>query len=62
VLTSDPWVESGQALPDICTLTRNAAHQAYESAGIGPDDLDLVELHDCYATAELVHYDNQALC
>ncbi len=62
VLTSDPWVESGQALPDICTLTRNAAHQAYESAGIGPDDLDLVELHDCFATAELVHYDNLALC
>ncbi len=62
VLTSDPWVESGQALPDICTLTRNAAHQAYEAAGIGPDQLDLVELHDCFATAELVHYDNLALC
>ncbi len=62
VLTSDPWVESGQALPDICTLTRNAARQAYDSSGIGPDDLDLVELHDCFATAELVHYDNLALC
>jgi acetyl-CoA acyltransferase len=62
VLTSDPWVESGQALPDICTLTRSAARQAYDSSGIGPDDLDLVELHDCFATAELVHYDNLALC
>ena len=62
VLTSDPWVESGQALPDINTLTRNAAARAYEMAGVGPDDLDLVELHDCFATAELVHYDNLQLC
>src|SRR4029079_18944819 len=31
-------------------------------AGIGPNDLDLVELHDCFATAELVHYDNLMLC
>jgi acetyl-CoA acyltransferase len=62
VLTSDPWVESGQSLPDVSTLTRNAATQAYETAGVGPDDLDLVELHDCFATAELVHYDNLGLC
>jgi acetyl-CoA acyltransferase len=62
VLTSDPWVASGQSLPDVSTLTRNAAAQAYEAAGIGPDDLDLVELHDCFATAELVHYDNLQLC
>lgn len=62
VLTSDPWVESGQALPDIHTVTRNAVAQAYEQAGIGPDGLDLVELHDCFATAELVHYDNLQLC
>ena len=44
------------------TLTRNAASQAYESAGVGPEDLNLVELHDCFATAELVHYDNLMLC
>jgi acetyl-CoA acetyltransferase len=62
VLTSDPWEESCQILPDVNTLTRNAATQAYEQAGIGPDDLDLVELHDCFATAELVHYDNLMLC
>jgi acetyl-CoA acetyltransferase len=62
VLTSDPWQEACQVLPDVNTLTRRAAQQAYESAGIGPDDLDLVELHDCFATAELVHYDNLMLC
>ncbi|MEA3078075.1 MAG: acetyl-CoA acyltransferase [Actinomycetota bacterium] len=62
VLTTDPWEEACQVLPDVNTLTRNAARQAYETAGIGPDDLDLVELHDCFATAELVHYDNLMLC
>ena len=62
VLTTDPYVEGCQVLPDVNTLTRNAAQEAYESAGIGPDDLDLVELHDCFATAELVHYDNLMLC
>ncbi len=62
VLTSDPWVEGGESQPDVNTLTRNAANQAYEQAGIGPEDLDLVELHDCFATAELLHYDNLGLC
>jgi acetyl-CoA acyltransferase len=62
VLTTDPWEEACQVLPDVNTLTRNAAAQAYEQAGIGPEDLDLVELHDCFATAELVHYDNLGLC
>ena len=62
VLTTDPWQEACQVLPDVNTLTRNAAKTAYEQAGIGPEDLDLVELHDCFATAELVHYDNLMLC
>ena len=62
VLTSDPYEEACQILPNVNTLTRNAAKQAYEQAGVGPADLDLVELHDCFATAELVHYDNLMLC
>jgi acetyl-CoA acetyltransferase len=62
VLTSDPWQEACQVLPDVNTLTRQAAATAYEQAGVGPEDLDLVELHDCFATAELVHYDNLGLC
>lgn len=62
VLTTDPWEEACQILPDVNTLTRNAVKQAYEQAGVGPGDLDLVELHDCFATAELVHYDNLMLC
>jgi len=62
VLTSDPYDTGCQVLPNVNTLTRNAAKQAYEQAGVGPEDLDLVELHDCFATAELVHYDNLMLC
>jgi acetyl-CoA acyltransferase len=62
ILTSDPWEEACQVLPNVNTLTRNAAQKAYEQAGISPADLDLVELHDCFATAELVHYDNLMLC
>src|SRR6185295_7598424 len=62
VLTSDPYQEACQVLPDVNTLTRAASTQAYKKAGIGPEDLDLVELHDCFATAELVHYDNLMLC
>src|SRR5690242_1088466 len=62
VLTTDPWEEACQILPNVNTLTKNAAKQAYEQAGVGPEDLDLVELHDCFATAELVHYDNLGLC
>jgi acetyl-CoA acyltransferase len=62
VLTSDPWTEDGQVQPDVNTLTRNAADKAYELAGVGPEDLNLVELHDCFATAELLHYQNLRLC
>jgi acetyl-CoA acyltransferase len=62
VMTSDPWTETAAEQPDVTTLTRLAADQAYELAGVGPADLDLVELHDCFATAELIHYDNLRLC
>ena len=62
ILTSDPYVDGGNVQYDVNTLTRKAADQAYETAGVSPADLDLVELHDCFATAELRHYDNLRLC
>ena len=49
-------------MPDINQCTRLAVKNAYEMAGVGPDDIDLVELHDCFATAELLHYENLGLC
>src|SRR5258706_5691992 len=62
VLTSDPWQERDLVMPDVNTCTRVAAKKAYEMAGIGPQDLSLVELHDCFATAEILHYENLSLC
>jgi acetyl-CoA acetyltransferase len=62
VLTSDPYSERNPTMFDINTLTRNASKEAYEKAGIGPEDLSQVELHDCFATAELLHYENLQLC
>ncbi len=61
-LTSDPWQERDLVMPDVNSCTRKAAKEAYEMAGLGPKDLDLVELHDCFATAEMLHYENLGLC
>ena len=61
-LTSDPYTPHNLASTDFNAVTRLAARQAYEAAGLGPDELDLVELHDCFATAELVHYENLGFC
>ena len=62
VLTSDPWQERDLVMPDVNTCTRLAAKKAYEMAGVGPEDINLVELHDCFATAEILHYENLGLC
>jgi acetyl-CoA acetyltransferase len=62
VLTSDPYEKRNLVMPNVNTLTRNAAKQAYEMASVGPEDLDLVELHDCFASAEMLHYGNLGLC
>ena len=61
-LASDPFTDRNLVMPDVNTVTRKAAGAAYEQAGIGPKDLDLVELHDCFATAEICHYENLSLC
>ncbi|MDD0814027.1 lipid-transfer protein [Curvibacter sp. HBC28] len=39
-----------------------AARQVYEAAGIGPEDLDVVELHDCFTANELITYEALGLC
>jgi acetyl-CoA acetyltransferase len=38
-------------------LTRYAASQAFEQGGLGPEDLDVVELHDCFTSNELLSYE-----
>jgi acetyl-CoA acyltransferase len=62
VLTSDPWQERDLVMPDVNSCTRLAAKKAYESAGVGPNEINLIELHDCFATAEILHYENLGLC
>ncbi|MDO9598939.1 MAG: thiolase family protein [Azoarcus sp.] len=41
---------------------REGAYQAYEQAGIGPEDLDVVECHDAFSIAEILHYEALGLC
>ncbi|WP_298380503.1 lipid-transfer protein [uncultured Bradyrhizobium sp.] len=43
-------------------MARDAASKVYEAAGIGPRDLDVVELHDCFAHNELITYEGLGLC
>ncbi|HWF78228.1 MAG TPA: thiolase family protein [Caulobacteraceae bacterium] len=61
-MTSDPYTPRNLVMPDFNAVTRMAAKAAYEQAGVGPEDINLVELHDCFATAEIVHYENLGLC
>jgi acetyl-CoA acetyltransferase len=43
-------------------MSREAADKVYQQAGIGPDELDVVELHDCFAHNELITYEALGLC
>jgi sterol carrier protein 2 len=43
-------------------MTKAAATRVYEAAGIGPDDVDVIELHDCFAHNELISYEALGLC
>ena len=39
-----------------------AAKQAYEMAGIGPEDVDVAEVHDCFTIAEIIAYEDLGFC
>lgn len=43
-------------------VTVESAKEAYEQAGIGPEDLDVMEIHDAFASAELMYYDALGIC
>ena len=43
-------------------MTRRAAKQVYEAAGIGPEDINVVELHDCFTPNEVISYEGLGLC
>ncbi|WP_042357614.1 lipid-transfer protein [Bacillus rubiinfantis] len=44
------------------SMTVRAAQQVYEKAGIGPEDVDVVELHDCFTPNEVITYEGLGLC
>ena len=44
------------------SMAQAAARQVYEAAGIGPEDIDVIELHDCFAQNELLSYEALGLC
>ncbi len=43
-------------------LTRAAAKQVYEQSGLGPKDVQVIELHDCFTPNELITYEGLGLC
>lgn len=43
-------------------MTRRAAQQAYQESGLGPEDIGVVELHDCFSANELLTYEALGLC
>jgi len=43
-------------------MAKNAAQAVYEESGIGPEDVDVVELHDCFTTNEVLTYEELGLC
>jgi acetyl-CoA C-acetyltransferase len=53
-----------QHKPDMTTFppTVKAARQAYEMAGVGPQDIDVAEVHDCFTGVELIDYEDLGFC
>lgn len=43
-------------------MSHKTAKQAYEMAGIGPRDVDCIELHDAFTISEIIHYEDLGLC
>ena len=43
-------------------MTKKAARKVYEQSGFGPENVDVVELHDCFSTNELITYEALGLC
>ena len=43
-------------------MAKATAHEVYEESGLGPEDVQVIELHDCFTTNELVTYEALGLC
>lgn len=63
VTDSPDTFESGDMMKLVgASMTRSASANVYDEAGVGPGDIQVVELHDCFAQNELITYEGLGLC
>lgn len=62
--TDSPVTFESRDMRDVVgtSMAKAAADQVYAAAGVGPQDIDVVELHDCFAQNELLSYEALGLC
>ncbi|HUW35784.1 MAG TPA: lipid-transfer protein [Rhodocyclaceae bacterium] len=62
--TDHPSTFESQSMIDLVgfQMTAGAAKQVYDEAGVGPDEVDVCELHDCFAQNELLTYEGLGFC
>ncbi|MDO8491330.1 MAG: thiolase family protein, partial [Dehalococcoidia bacterium] len=57
-----PTFEHGEGDELMMSLTERLAKEAYQRSGIGPKDVDVVQLHDCFASAEIIRLEACGFC
>jgi len=61
-LVSESANTANDPMHAVTEINTRAAGTAYDLAGVGPEDVNVCELHDCFAIAEIVHYENLGFC
>jgi acetyl-CoA acetyltransferase len=62
--TDKPIALDGKDMREVVgfNMTETAVQEAYNKAGVSPEDIDVIELHDCFAQNELISYEALGLC
>ncbi|MCL1143972.1 lipid-transfer protein [Shewanella gaetbuli] len=58
--TKDSWKNPINAVGQ--SMTQQAANKVYDSSGVSPEDIDVIELHDCFTPNEVITYEALQLC
>jgi len=61
-LVSEAANTTGDALHAVVEINTRASGTAYDLAGVKPEEIEVCELHDCFAIAEILHYENLGFC
>mgnify|MGYP001817382184 CR=1 FL=1 len=61
-LVSEAANTTGDPLHAVVEINERASQTAYDLAGVKPEDVAVCELHDCFAIAEILHYENLGFC